>query len=191
LKFHIQQSVLIVSLIYNLKKLYLSFFIVVIDQLSKIYIRQTLNEYESKEIVWPGILNFTFVENRNIAFGLDLGFFNSLVVWISILIVIFIFYVVITELESLSLSSYAMPFILGGAIGNIIDRLCVFFDFAGYNGVTDFIDMPNILYYIGIMENSRWFIFNIADISISIGAGIFILSSILENNKDKTELSVV
>ena len=161
-----------------MNKLYLSFILAFIDQVSKFYIRGRLEEYDSIEIIAPGILNFTFVENRNIAFGLDLGFFNHLVVWVSVLIVIAIFYLVIIEIDESNFGSYGMPFILGGAIGNIIDRLCVFLNFPGYYGVTDFIDMPNLLYYFGIMENSRWFIFNVADIAISIGAVIFVLSSL-------------
>ena len=75
-----------------MNKLSLSFILAFIDQISKFYIRERLEEYDSIEIIAPGILNFTFVENRNIAFGLDLGFINQLVVWISILIVIVIFY---------------------------------------------------------------------------------------------------
>ena len=71
-----------------MNKLSLSFILAFIDQISKFYIRERLEEYDSIEIIAPGILNFTFVENRNIAFGLDLGFINQLVVWISILIVI-------------------------------------------------------------------------------------------------------
>ena len=176
-----------------MNKLYLSFFIAFIDQISKFYIRETLDEYESKEIIGSGILNFTFIENRNIAFGLDLGFINSLVVWISILIVVVVFYFVIIEINSSKFASYGMPFILGGAIGNIIDRLCVFFNFSGYNGVTDFIDMPNALYYFGLMDNSRWFIFNVADIAISIGASIFILSSlsIFEKYQQPSDSSLI
>ena len=55
--------------------------------------------------------------------------------------------------------------------------------------MTDLIDMPNLLYYFGIMENSRWFIFNIADIAISIGAVIFVLSNltIFEKHEDSSE----
>ena len=172
-----------------MNKLSLSFILAFIDQISKFYIRERLEEYDSIEIIAPGILNFTFVENRNIAFGLDLGFINQLVVWISILIVIVIFYLVIIEIDDSHFGSYGMPFILGGAIGNIIDRLCVFLDFPGYSGVTDFIDMPNLLYYFGIMENSRWFIFKIADIAISIGAVIFVLSNltIFEKHEDSSE----
>ena len=176
-----------------MNKLYLSFLLAVIDQISKFYIREKLEVYDSIEIIAPGILNFTFVENRNIAFGLDLGFVNQLVVWISILIVIAIFYLVVIEIDESNFRSYGMPFILGGAIGNTIDRLCVFLNFPGYYGVTDFFDMPNLLYYFGIMENSRWFIFNIADIAISIGAVIFVLSSltIFEKYQNSSESTLV
>lgn len=159
-----------------MNKLLIAFVVAFIDQISKNFIRDGMNKYDSIDIIGSGFLRFTFLENKNIAFGLDLGFFNHLVLWLSILIVFVLIYLIITNIDSNNLDNYGLSFILGGAIGNIIDRICVFFNFSDYEGVTDFIDMPNILYYFGIMESSRWFIFNIADISISIGAILFLLS---------------
>mgnify|MGYP001371181506 CR=1 FL=1 len=66
-----------------------------------------------------------------------------------------------------------LAFILGGAIGNCIDRILVFIPYFNYNGVIDFID-------IGI-KNFRWYVFNIADASITCGVLFYLF--ILYKNK--------
>ena len=77
--------------------------------------------------------------------------------------------------ESLSLS-----LILGGALGNLLDRAFTLFQIAGYKGVIDFID-------IGLKNESawRWYIFNIADMSVSIGICLYLLCSYLYSNSNE------
>ena len=72
--------------------------------------------------------------------------------------------------KSVGLRKYALLMILGGALGNIFDRIF-------YNAVPDFID----LHY----GNFHWFIFNIADIFITVGVFFLILFEIFYNTKEK------
>ena len=65
--------------------------------------------------------------------------------------------------------AFPMSFVIGGALGNSIDRLLVLIPGADYRGVIDFID-------VGINQY-RWYIFNIADASITIGLLIIIYQS--------------
>ena len=65
----------------------------------------------------------------------------------------------------------SIAFILGGALGNIVDRTMMIINPSDYGGVIDFID-------IGLFPYSfRWYIFNIADTSVSIGMVLFIFHS--------------
>ena len=71
----------------------------------------------------------------------------------------------------------SLNFILGGAIGNLIDRSFTLFNLFDYRGVIDFID-------IGISGFYRWpYIFNVADMSVTVGIIIFIFSSYLYSNQ--------
>ena len=72
------------------------------------------------------------------------------------------------------LSLVAFSMILGGAIGNIIDRIFVIFSLFDYFGVIDFIDVG--------FENYRFYIFNISDMSVSIGILLFIYYTYIQNN---------
>ena len=75
----------------------------------------------------------------------------------------------------------SLSLILGGAIGNLIDRGFKLFDLFGYGGVIDFID-------VGLFDMSwRWYIFNIADLGISLGIGLYIFYSYFYSNLDDIE----
>ena len=75
-------------------------------------------------------------------------------------------------IRSKGLKKLLLIFILGGAIGNFYDRLV-------YQSVPDFIDFH--------INDFHWFIFNIADIFISIGVFFIILYEIIDNNSEKNE----
>ncbi len=70
----------------------------------------------------------------------------------------------------------SLALIIGGAIGNAIDRILVLIPNSGYNGVVDFIDLG--------INDLRWYIFNIADTSITIGAILYILTQYMYNKKN-------
>ena len=140
-------------------------FIVLIDQISKNYIYQNKVQYESPVPIIDGIINFTYLENTGIAFGLFSNMEASSIFFI-ILPIIITFYLISLlqdkEFQSNS-SQISLLLIIGGAIGNIIDRI-----FRGY--VVDFIQFD-----IDIFP----YVFNIADSSVTIGLLFLLCSSII------------
>ena len=141
-------------------------FVIFIDQISKLLIKLYLPYYGSVEII-HNYLKFTFLENKGIAFGIDTSSFHIYITILTIIAIIVMFYYYLNIKPERKYEGLALSLIIGGAIGNAIDRILVLIPNSGYNGVIDFID-------IGI-NNFRWYVFNIADTSISIGAILYIL----------------
>ena len=151
-------------------KLSLIFIIFVTDRISKIYVIYLDNKLLGSEIFSSKFLNINLIWNEGIAFGFfsfdDKIFYNILTI-IIIIIILIIFFMII---KSDGFKKYSLLMILGGALGNVFDRLY-------YKAVPDFID-----FHIG---NFHWFIFNVSDIFITIGV---ILMIILETtNKHETK----
>ena len=141
------------------------------DQLSKIFI---INYFQTNNsiIYLTSFLNFELIWNEGIAFGL-LSFENSKIynfISIIILLVVLIILFVIYKTKNLTVYFYSM--IVGGALGNLLDRV-------RYSSVPDFID-----FHIG---EFHWFIFNIADIFISIGVICLIMVEIFGQKDLKNE----
>ena len=162
-----------------MKYYYLVLFTIISDQLSKKWIDINMIQYESWNII-GSFLRFTYVKNPGIAFGISVGGYTLLLVLLSIFATIFVAYIHWTERNNHPLISNGLALILGGAIGNLIDRLSVLY-VDKYEGVIDFID-------IGTM-NYRWYTFNLADTAVTIGMALYILHSILivtakQNNKN-------
>ena len=137
------------------------------DQITKKLIIEYFDTNNSIIFV-TSFLNFDLIWNDGIAFGL-LGFDNSiyynLVTLIIGLIILVVFYFIIISENYIS---YYYSMVAGGALGNFLDRL-------RFSAVADFID-----FHIG---NYHWFIFNIADIFISLGIICLIIAEILLKNK--------
>ena len=151
-------------------KLSLIFTIFLFDRISKIYVIYLDNKLFGSEIYSSNFLNINLIWNEGIAFGLfsfnEKIFYNILTIIILIIILIIFF----MTIKSNGLKKYSLLMILGGALGNVFDRLY-------YKAVPDFID-----FHIG---NFHWFIFNVSDIFITIGV---ILMIILETrNKPETK----
>ncbi len=154
------------------KKGILNFFFIIliflIDRLSKIW--AIGNEKISGESYFSvtSFLNFDLIWNDGIAFGL-LSFeqktYYNLMTAVIILITLIIFWM-ITKTKDIEKLCFVMIF--GGSLGNIFDRLY-------YNSVPDFIDIH--------INNFHWFIFNVADIFISIGVILLIVLEIFRMNK--------
>jgi len=140
-------------------------FIVFIDQITKYLIRKSLPPHEVVRIL-PG-LNIVHVSNTVAAFGILSGAGNLFFVVISIIAVAVILYLLIKERR------HFLPYslILGGAIGNLIDRITI-------GHVTDFIDL-----YAG---NLHWPAFNVADSCLTIGI-IMLFIEILRTDEKKSE----
>ena len=143
--------------------------IFLLDRFSKIYVIYLNDKLLVSEIFSSKFLNINFIWNRGIAFGLfsfdELKLYNILTILILIIIILVMF--MITKCEGLK--KYSLLMILGGALGNVFDRIM-------YKAVPDFID-----FHIG---NFHWFIFNIADIFITIGVFFMIISEFIDNKKN-------
>ena len=146
------------------KNFYISFSIVsliyFLDRVSKIYVIQLDKNNLGSDIFNSAYLNIVLIWNKGIAFGL-LSFNESyLYNIISLIIAIIIIVLVIMSLKSQGFKRYSLLMIVGGALGNLHDRIF-------FNAVPDFID-----FHIG---NFHWFIFNVADIFITMGVFLLIM----------------
>ena len=143
-------------------------FVIIIDQITKIWIKNNLAIWESWDII-GSFLRFTHVKNTGIAFGIGVGDYKILVTFLSIIATVFIAYMHWQERNNHPLVINSLGLILGGAIGNLIDRSYIFFS-ETYNGVVDFID-------VGAGE-FRWYTFNIADSAVTVGVILYLLHSL-------------
>ena len=154
------------------KKNFFFYFIFIIsiflfDRLSKIIIIKKSKEISSGEIFSSKFINIQLVWNDGIAFGLfsfnQETFYNMLTIIIGLIIIVVFWFL----LKSKRLEKIGFAMILGGALGNIFDRIY-------YSSVPDFID----LHY----NEFHWFIFNIADVFISLGIIFMIFLELIDNN---------
>lgn len=144
--------------------------VLLLDQITKLYIVSRFSLYESVTII-EDFFHITYIRNPGAAFGIFAGsaaafripFFLT-ISFIAVAGMLF-FYKTVTE----SLLRIAISLIMGGALGNMIDR-------ARLGEVIDFID---IHWY-----NNHWPAFNVADSAITIGVGLLILDMVIKG-KDK------
>ena len=143
-------------------------FIFTIDRLSKIYILKYF-ELNSSEIYLTSFLNLILVWNKGIGFGL-LSFEGSVVYnFITFFIFIVILILIIVGVKYDQKNGYFYMIIIGGALGNLFDRIY-------YYSVPDFID-----FHLG---DFHWFVFNVADIFITIGIICLIIVEMIFNKKN-------
>jgi signal peptidase II len=140
----------------------IAFLVVVLDRLAKLAVERRIPLHDGVQII-PGFLRLTHLENRGAAFGL---FADSPSPWKIGTLVLFslIALVVVSTLlwknsHTVSITGVGLALILGGAIGNLWDRLT-----AGH--VTDF-----LLFYVG---RYQWPAFNVADSAIVVGACLLV-----------------
>lgn len=155
-----------------LKYLSITGLVIVLDQVSKWWMVSWLSLYETVAIL--PYFNLTMAHNHGAAFsflaqagGWQRWFFISLALIISVVLLVWLAKLKLTaKLEAISLS-----LILGGALGNVMDRIM-------YGYVVDFLDV-----YVG---TSHWPAFNIADSAICLGAILLILDSFKSEDKSQT-----
>ena len=158
------------------KNFYISFSIVALiyflDRLTKIYVIQLDKNNLGSDIFNSAYLNIVLIWNKGIAFGLlsfnESHLYNILSLLISIIVVI----LVIMSLKSHGFKRYSLLMIVGGALGNLHDRIY-------FNAVPDFID-----FHVG---NFHWFIFNVSDIFITLGVISMIVLELVDNKTEKTK----
>lgn len=171
-----------------MRVLVLSVLIVVSDQITKLMVKGISipalgihfegMRYGSSTPVWGDFFRLTYIENPGMAFGIDLGgklFFSIFSVLASGAILIYLFKAR-TEPLGFRLS---LALILGGAIGNLIDRVFygVIFNEAPlfYGKVVDFFDVDFFNISIGNYHLSRWPVFNIADAAVTVGVVLLLI----------------
>ena len=152
----------------NVKLLGWSTFIVIIDQFTKMLIKKFMQETDSIAVIGD-ILRLTYVKNPGMAFGIQIGGRLFYTVFASIACVIILGALFRLRPENFS-ARFALATILGGAIGNLVDRFI-------YSEVVDFIDIRII----------HWPVFNFADIAVAIGMIILIAIVIFEKNLEESE----
>ena len=149
--------------------------IISLDQWSKWAIKTSFNLYQSKPVI-QDLLHFTYVTNDGMAFGLSFPGGKHVLLIMTILLTGFIIGFLWKEKNGHPLIKYGLALILSGAIGNLIDRML-------YGKVVDFLDL--------MIGNFHWYIFNVADSSVTIGMILFIIHSIyIEQKKTNDELTV-
>ena len=154
----------------NYINLSIIFFIFCLDRISKKYVIYLNDKNLSQDLFVSKYLNINLIWNEGIAFGLLSFEQSSLYNFLTIFIAFVIFIILYMVLKTDGVKRYSLLIIIGGALGNLYDRVIFF-------AVPDFID-----FHVG---NFHWFTFNVADIFISIGVFFMILIEFVDNNKKK------
>ena len=160
----------------RLKKFSLNLIILItvflIDRLTKLYVLNLAEVENSVDVYLTSYLNLYLIWNKGIAFGLlsmnESMIYNMITLIIGIIIIIILFMI----WKNNNIQCYFLTIIAGGALGNFYDRVI-------YAAVPDFIDLH--------FQEFHWFVFNVADIFITIGVFCLILVEILYNKKTINE----
>jgi signal peptidase II len=156
----------------NLKKILLDLIIVsiifMVDRVTKIYIVKIAELDNIVDIYLNPYLNLYLIWNKGIAFGLfsfnESFMYNLITFTIAAITIIILFMIFKNE----GLKKYSLLSIFGGSLGNLFDRIY-------YSGVPDFIDFH--------INDFHWFVFNFADIFITIGVLCLIFDEMFTDSK--------
>jgi len=146
----------------------LSFFVVVLDQATKWLTKKYMMLSESRQVLGD-FLRYTYIENPGMAFGIQIGN-RTLFTIFSVAASIVIFAYLLKTRGDRKVVKWSLSLVLGGAIGNLIDRV-----FRG--SVVDFID-------VGIGE-LRWPVFNVADSAVTVGMIILLVVILFEKHPEE------
>ena len=157
----------------NIKKFFFKTIIVILiffaDRFSKIYIFKLVELENTIDFYVTSYLNIYLIWNKGIAFGLFSSDSSTLYNIISLIIVLIIIVILIMIVNNTGFKQFSLISILGGSLGNLFDRVY-------YSAVPDFIDLH--------INDFHWFIFNVADIFITLGVICLILIEIKNNKKN-------
>ena len=142
--------------------------IFLIDRVSKTHVINLFEDLNSQQIFITSFLNIYLIWNEGIAFGLFSSESKDIYNFITILIITINLFIIYILFKLNDVRKYFFLVVLGGSLGNLYDRLI-------YNAVPDFID-----FHVGDLH---WFIFNPADIFISVGVICLILVEFFAKNK--------
>ncbi len=160
------------SVLSNIKTFYINFIIIlsifILDRLTKLYVIHLDKIDSGTKIFSSKFLNIYLIWNEGIAFGLFSSNESSLYNFLTLFILIIILIILYMMTKSSGLKKYSLLMILGGALGNVFDRII-------YKAVPDFID-----FHVG---NFHWFIFNVSDIFISVGVILMVILELTDKPK--------
>ena len=151
--------------------LLLSLGVIAADQLTKLAVRSAFVPFESRPILGD-LLRLTYVQNTGAGFSFTLGSpdFNRLAFSVvNLVVAVVLVWMVVHAKQTLPAICYSL--IIGGAIGNLADRLIL-------GGVTDFVDadFPDFIMH-------RWPVFNVADSAIVVGITLFVVYTLFFERK--------
>ena len=144
--------------------------LITIDQIFKYYI--LINKENLPNNIINGALNFTYCENRGIAFGIGQGGAKIFALMTLLMIIVALIYIAFKFNKLKGLTVFGIALVISGGIGNLIDRL-----FRGY--VIDYIDISQLIKYP---------VFNLADMLIVIGCIIITICIIKDNVAKKKKV---
>lgn len=137
-----------------------------LDQITKNLVTRNI-PYRGEIPILPGLLNLVYIRNRGAAFGLGSGttgeIWPALLLGLTLIATVFVIYLLFRTIRHSWLVTFALSLILGGALGNLSDRIRT-------GSVVDFLDFH--------LSAAHWPSFNLADASITIG-GILLLLHLL------------
>ena len=140
--------------------------VVLLDQATKYLARGSIGPFETVRLL--PFLQLVNVRNEGAAFGLFRGLGNATFIVISLAAIVVVSYLIVRNREDRP----GLCLILGGAVGNVIDRIL-------FRNVTDFIDV-----FVGRLH---WPAFNVADSALTIGIGILLLRSLIHGRRKRPE----
>jgi signal peptidase II len=149
---------------------FLAGLVLLIDQITKFVISGSMQLGESRQILGD-FFRLTYVHNDGAAFGLDLGGPFSFIV-VTVLVVAFIIFYYVRSEKTLT-ARWALALILGGALGNLVDRVRI-------REVVDFLHLS--------VGGFSWPIFNVADIGVSMGVGLLAIHLFRKEHPADVEL---
>ena len=152
-----------------MKKIVIILVIFFLDRASKIYLLNLEISGTTIDFYINPFLNFYLVWNSGIGFGLasmDSNIYYHIITGIIVIVNLILIYLIF---RSKGIYAYLLALIIGGALGNLLDRIY-------YRAVPDFIDLH--------IANYHWFIFNVADIFISIGIACLIFVELFFNKSE-------
>lgn len=185
-----------------MKVLYVTLSVVVADQVTKLLVRGVhipligvdvtgIPLYSSKSII-GNFLRITYIENPGMAFGIDFGWKSFFAIFSIIASIAILLYLYKVRQES-RVVRFSLALILGGAIGNLIDRVFYgpLFDGTGFfhGRVIDFIDFDFFNVNIFGYNFSRFPVFNVADAAVTIGVIMLLLFH--RRTADEAEVTLV
>ena len=155
--------------------LFITALIITADQISKSLVKSTMTLYDVVPVI-PGFFQLNYITNKGMAFGINLPVGISFFSGISLIIICFLVWILWCERKNNLLMRISLALILGGAIGNLIDRIL-------FGKVIDFFDF--------MVGDFHWYIFNIADSAVTVGIILMLFYSFLFKPKVQPTHSIV